>query len=194
MLGRVAWFLAGTAAAMAAAIDLVAQPQPELHTLPALTPVNLILDATISSNTHKRGDRFPIHVADDVKLNDVVVIPAGSAGEGEVVHAARSRVGGKAGELILAARYVVVDGREIRLRSFTAAGQGDDRTNAGLAVGIAVPPAIFLVRGGAFVMPQGTPGNAKTAEDVQLPMTASRAEPEGSASDTTSVPPHEEFL
>ena len=154
-------------------VPLVAtSPASDLRLLPALTPVALILDATISSNKNHRGDRFALHVADDVVVGGVVVIGAGSVGEGEVVHADRSRAGGKAGELILAARYVTVAGRRVRLRSFTA-GEGRDRTKAALGVGVVAGPAAFLVRGGAFVIPSGTPASAKTSEDIQLPAAGS---------------------
>jgi hypothetical protein len=144
----------------------VAPAQGLVH-LPSLTPVPLVLDAAISSNTNQNGDRFPIHVAEDVVIDGVVVIPVGSKGEGEVVHAARSRAGGKPGELILAARYVNAWGREIRLRSFTA-GAGTDRSGAALAVGVLAGPAGFLVRGGAYVLPVGMLGTAKTSEDIDL--------------------------
>ena len=106
---------------------------PRLVTVPALTPVIVRLEEMISSNKNKPGDRFRITVAEDVRVGEAVVIPAGSAGEGEVVHAAKPGAGGKAGELILVARYVSVGDSEIRLRSFAlgAARQGPHRRRPG---------------------------------------------------------------
>ena len=82
----------------------LAQDTAALVTVPALTPVTVRLEELISSNKNKPGDRFRITVAEDVRVGEQLVIPAGSPGEGEVIHAAKSGAGGKAGELILVAR------------------------------------------------------------------------------------------
>src|SRR5689334_9748707 len=87
-------------AATSAMVETV--PAAERLRLPALTPVFIKVDQELSSKRSKPGERFRILVAEDVRIGDRVVIPAGSAGEGEVVHAAKSSIGGKAGELILA--------------------------------------------------------------------------------------------
>ncbi len=159
------------AAALIVSSGAVAQTGTQSRLLPALTPVPLVMDAEISSSANKPGDRFPFHVAADVTQGDVVLIPAGSKGEGEVVHAAKSKGGGRAGELILAARFVTVGGKSVRLRSFSA-GSGNDHSGAALGVGIAFGLFGMLVRGSELVMPAGTPVNAKTAEDIQLPIAA----------------------
>ena len=138
--------------------------------LPALSPVVVRLEANISSNKNKIGDRFPITVAEDVRVGDVVVIPAGSTGEGEVVHAARSGAGGKAGELILVARYVMVGDRQIRLRSFALGAQGKDHTNDAIATGMFIGPFAMFVKGGVITVPAGTPGTAKTALEFSFPV------------------------
>jgi hypothetical protein len=145
-----------------------ADPQP-LVIVPALTPVLVRVGEQISSNKNKAGDKFPIFVAQDVRVGDVVVIPAGSEGEGEVVHAAKSGIGGKAGELILAARFVRVGDREVRLRSFGVAGAGTDRTDESLGVAIMLGAVGLLVHGGARLFPRDGVAGAKTAEEVQLP-------------------------
>jgi hypothetical protein len=165
------WIAVLAAVVLTASSGAVAQTETESRLLPALTPVSLVMDAEISSGTNKPGDRFPFHVATDVTQGDVVLIAAGSMGEGEVVHAAKSKGGGRAGELILAARFVTVDGKQVRLRSFSA-GSGNDHSSAALGVGIAFGLFGMLVRGGELVMPAGTAVSAKTAEDVQLPIAA----------------------
>jgi hypothetical protein len=165
----------------------VAQTETESRLLPALTPVPLVMDAEISSGTNKPGDRFPFHVAAAVAQGDVVLIPAGSMGEGEVVHAAKSKGGGRAGELVLAARFVTVAGRQVHLRSFSA-GSGNDRSGAALGVAVAVGLFGMLVRGSELVMPVGTPVSAKIAEDVQLPIAAVIV---GAADPTINRPPPE---
>jgi len=110
-----------------------AQDATALVTVPALTPVAVRLEELISSNKNRPGDRFRITVAEDVRVGDALVIPAGSPGEGEVIHAAKSGAGGKAGELILAARYVRVGDIEVRLRSFALGVVGKDQAANSLA-------------------------------------------------------------
>jgi hypothetical protein len=156
------------AAVLLLPLRLAAQA-PEPVTVPALTPVVIRLDEVISSNKHKPGDRFMITVAEDVRVGEVIVIPAGSSGEGEVIHAAKSGAGGKAGELILAARFVRVGETELRLRSFALGAVGRDRTDDALATGIVAGPFAMFVRGGVVVVPQGTLGTAKTALEFHLP-------------------------
>src|SRR5262245_17295900 len=92
-----------TSAAPAAAASAPAIAPGTLVTVPALTPVYLRIDDELTSKKNKPGDHFPIHIDEDVRVGDVVVIPAGSTGEGEVIHAARSSIGGKAGEILIAA-------------------------------------------------------------------------------------------
>ena len=102
-------------------------------TVPALTPVLVRIEGEISSKANKSGDRFKITVAEDVHVGETVVIPAGSIGEGEVIHAAKRGAGGKAGELIVMARYVRVGEDEIRLRSFALGVAGQDMSVDSLA-------------------------------------------------------------
>jgi len=151
-----------------------AQSPPDSHVVvPALTQVPISIEEEIASNRHKPGHRFRIVVAEHVIVNDVVVIPAGSEGEGEVIHAAKSGAGGKAGELILAARYVRVGDVEVRLRSFALGAIGKDRSGNALATSFVAGPFAMFVKGGAIVVPAQTVGIAKTALEFHLPPVAS---------------------
>jgi hypothetical protein len=155
-------------------------PPPTPGTLivvPALTPVSIRLEDPISSNINKPGDRFRISIAEDVRVGDAVVIAAGTEGTGEVVHAARSGGGGKAGELILAARLVHVGDQDVRLRSFAMGGVGRDRTESALATSFVAGPFAMFVHGGKIVIPPGALANAKIAEEVQLPALPAAAQP-----------------
>jgi hypothetical protein len=152
----------------------VAQSPGDAHVVvPALTPVAIRIEQEISSSRHKPGERFAIVVAEHVKIGEVVVIPAGSPGEGEVIHAARHGAGGKAGELILAARYVRVGDIEVRLRSFALGAVGKDRSEGALATSFVAGPFAMFVKGGAIVVPAATIGVAKTALEFKLPATVS---------------------
>jgi hypothetical protein len=154
-----------------------AQEADSRVTVPALTPVIVRLEEPVSSNKNKAGDRFRISVAEDVRVGEALVIPAGSAGEGEVVHAAKSGAGGKAGELILAARFVRVGDLDIRLRSFALGVVGKDQTNNSLAASMIIGPFAMFVKGGVITVPPETLGIAKTALEFRLPMVVSPTPP-----------------
>ena len=124
------------------------EPATALVTVPALTPVIVRIEDEISSNANKSGDRFRITVAEDVRVGDALVIPAGSVGEGEVVHAAKSGAGGKAGELILVARFVRVGDNDIRLRSFALGVVGKDQSDNSLAASMVIGPFAMIQKGG----------------------------------------------
>jgi hypothetical protein len=136
--------------------------------LPADTEIHLRLLEPIASNTHKHGDRFKLEVAEPVVVNGEVLIPAGASCVGEVVHAAKAGFGGKAGELILASRFVRIGDREVRLRSFSAAN-GHERVD--LALGLSFVLVGLFVEGKNIAVPQGTDVYAKIAADSELAVT-----------------------
>ena len=108
-----------TAAAPAPAMPPVA--------LPAGAAVPLRFLSTVSSATHARGQTFDLEVSDNINVGQTVVIPAGSIATGEIIHADRASGLGKAGELIIAARFVTVGERRIKLRSQLSM-TGQDKT------------------------------------------------------------------
>lgn len=145
------------------------QPVPATRVLPADTEIHLRLLEPVASNTHTHGDRFKLEVVDPVIVDGAVVIPAGAACVGEVVHGAKAGFGGRAGELILASRFVRVGDQEIKLRSF-AASNGSDRVN--LAMGLSFVFVGLFVQGKNIVVPAGTDVYAKIAADSELPVTS----------------------
>jgi hypothetical protein len=147
-------------------------PSPATNTLvtvPALTPVIVRVEAQLSSKTSKIGDRFDITVAEDVRVGDTVVIPAGARGQGEVIHAAKHGMGGKAGELIVAARFVRVGDVEVRLRSFTLGAAGKDMSVDSLAASLMFGPFGLIQKGGEALILPNMLGTAKTASELNLP-------------------------
>ena len=133
--------------------------------------------AAVSSKTNVRGDRFELRLAEPLLVDGGVLIPVGAPATGEVVHAAKSAMGGQAGELILAVRFVEFAGRQIPLKSFRA-GVGQDRTRTSLAVGLTLGLPGMLIRGKHVEMPAGTLVGAKLREDVSLPSLGALPPPE----------------
>jgi hypothetical protein len=152
-------------------------PAAELVSVPALTPLVVRLEEEVSTKRQKPGDHFKLAVAEDVRIGDVVVIPAGSPGEGEVIHVGKPGAGGKAGELILAARFVRVGETEVRLRSFVLGVTGKNHADAALATSLVIGPLAMFVRGGSVIVPSGALGSAKTTFDLQLPAVKSDEAP-----------------
>jgi hypothetical protein len=140
-----------------------AVPAPLRATLPAGSAVPMRLLQEISSGTHVRGQKFELAVTDDITAGDHVVIPADSVVTAEVVHAQKAGALGKAGELILAARYVEVNGRQIRLRA-QLMQSGKDKTMAALLV---VP----FIRGKNLVLPADTEVVARTVNEELFDIT-----------------------
>jgi hypothetical protein len=141
-------------------------------TVPALTVLFVRIDEELSSKKNKNGDRFRIVIAADVRVGGAVVIPAGSVGEGEVIHAAGSGMAGKPGEILIAARFVRVGNLEVRLRSLSLGAHGLDHTNEAITAMYVVGPLGYFVVGGAKVIPRGAVSSAKIAEEIQLPALA----------------------
>lgn len=139
-------------------------------TIPALTPVRLEIQSAISSKTAKMGEMFAIRLASPIIVDGQVIVPEGVTGQGEIVHAAKARAAGKAGELILAARYLDWNGTRIALRTFRYGPEvGESRVGEAIAVGavVAAPIALF-VAGGEKIVPAGTLATAKVAQAVSL--------------------------
>ncbi|NJS13490.1 MAG: hypothetical protein HC788_01425 [Sphingopyxis sp.] len=87
-------------------------------TLPAFTMVEIEILTPLNSKTSRMGEMFPIRLAEPIIIDGTILVPAGATGEGEIIHAAKARAAGKAGEMILAARYIEHRGIRIALRSF----------------------------------------------------------------------------
>lgn len=134
-----------------------------------------ILD-TINSKDNHNGQSFNFRLAAALVIDGRTLIPAGTPGVGEVVHAARARAMGKAGELILAARYLDLGGTRIPLRTLRF-GQEQGRDNSGTVntigmVSAATIPAVsmvaFLIAGGEVRVPAGTRATAQTVTELML--------------------------
>lgn len=150
--------------------------------LPKATPVVIAVDKDVGSKISMAGEMFPIRLAQPVEHDGVRLLPAGIAGEGQVVHAKKAGMAGSAGELILAARYLDYNGRRMELRSFRFIEEGDEvlsrgKNNVGLAsaTNAAIGPLGFFISGGNTTIAPGTLASAKTKNDETFAMPAKTA-------------------
>lgn len=142
--------------------------------IPLKTPILFALDTAISSRTAVAGSQFQLKVVDDLVINDVIVIPAGTPATGEIIHAQKSSVFGKAGELLLTIRYIDLHGQKIKMRTFQPY-QGKDITNAALGASLAIGMFAAFIRGGEVVMPEKTVVQALVAAETSVDLTANTA-------------------
>lgn len=142
----------------------------------ARTPVEIEIVDALNSRTARTRASFAFRLAEPLAVDGRVVAPAGTPGVGEVVHSAKAGAGGKAGELILAARYLELEGTRIPLRSLRyGRRQGTDNSgavNTGGMVAAAVLPVAslvgFLISGGEVDIPAGTRAHAQTSAEIVL--------------------------
>ena len=121
----------------------------------------------LNSNDAKVGDRFDLEVTEDVKLNGVTVIEAGTRGVGEVTLAKKKGMWGKSGKLETRLLHLEVGDEKIRI-SGRAGGQGKTGT-AGVVASLAVVPiAGFFVTGTTATIPPRTATVATLDEDIPV--------------------------
>lgn len=159
------------AAVTSAPLTAAPAPVPEgFVRIPATTPVVFDIVAPLSSKTSQIKEMFPIVLAVPIVVDGAELVPAGTPGEGQVVHAARSGWGGKAGELIIAARYLELNGVRIPLRKFSFGATGENRFGTAFAASVAVPVAGFFINGGEKTIQPGTRASAIVATDTDVPL------------------------
>lgn len=146
-----------------------AVPLPSLATaVPGGTSVTLRLKQPVSSRTAKRGDLFEVELVNDIYVEALTVIPAGTKGMAQVVHSSPKGFGGRAGELIVAARYLVSRGRRLPLRKTKFSSVGSDNAGAAIATSIAAPVVGLFVTGTSVDLPAGSIIVAETSESFAI--------------------------
>lgn len=180
--------LAATAAAQAAAPQAQIQPAPTATVAPAapqaviVSPptqnvlragieIPLRLEEGLDSNdkTIREGQQFRMAVANDVRLGNVVVIPAGSPATGEITDLRRKGMWGKSGHISARVLNVRVGDRLIRLT-----GNFDEHGTTGTAGVVAavafVPIAGFFMTGTSAKIPAGSGVKGFLDEDLTIAM------------------------
>jgi hypothetical protein len=146
--------------------------------LRAGTEIPLRMEEGLDSNDKslREGQQFRMSVANDVRLGNVVVIPAGSPATGEITDIRRKGMWGKSGRINARVLNVRVGDRLIRVT-----GNFDDKGvtgTAGVVAAIAfVPIAGFFMTGTSAKIPAGGGVKAFLDEDLQIAMPAAPLPP-----------------
>jgi hypothetical protein len=153
------------------------------------TPVKLRLSDTISSANARVGQEIPFEVIEDVKVDDVVVLPKGATAIGTVTDCNAKKSMGRAGKLNISISYArLTDQEKIALRAIQdnkGGGHVGAMTGAMVATSIVFFPAapLFLfIHGKDVTIPQGTEITAFVEGDMHLDMTKFAAAPSASPS------------
>lgn len=160
--------LAASAAVLLAAAPARAADAAAPVYLPPNTPVTLTLNETLSSRHARRGQVVRLSVAEDVRADERIVIPRGTAAWGRVTAKTGRAILGKSGKLALALEGVGVDGRWLPLDGEVRT-EGDGGTAKVLLGGLIFAPLGVIVTGRSAVWEQGATFTAFTAEPVQRP-------------------------
>ncbi|ODP38711.1 hypothetical protein [Sphingomonas turrisvirgatae] len=153
----------------AAPVAAIAPSAPGENVLRAGTKVALKMAEALTTKGKKLrvGQRFQLEVAEDVRLGDLTVIPAGAPATGEITDVRNKGMWGKSGRIGAQLLYMRVGGRQIRL-----SGQLDDKGvtgTAGVVGAVAfVPIAGFFMTGTSAQIPLGGAVTGFLDEDVPV--------------------------
>lgn len=133
-------------------------------TIPANTSIILRMneDLTTKGGQIKVGHMFNLTVAYDVKINGIVVIPAGTAAKGEVTMRTGKAVFGKSGKMDVELRSIDVDGDRIPVTGkYRQEGEGNTLAAVG-AIFLTAP--LLFVTGKSATIPRGRELTAYTLQ------------------------------
>jgi hypothetical protein len=158
-------------------LTLVAQEikpttEGEEITLPDGTEFEVLTTEEISSKTAAENDPVNFKVAEDVKINNRVVIAKDTLVKGFVASVEQRGHLGKGGKLGLRVESTTtVDSQKVKLRA--AKGKGDtDTVGSTIALSLLISPLFLLRRGNHAVIKPGTKIKVYTDEDkkVKIPV------------------------
>lgn len=159
------------------AVEAAPSVPPSPHTLLDGTPVKLRLSQSISSADAKVGQEVPFEVVEELKVDDVIVLPKGATAIANVTEAEHKKSMGRAGKLNVAISYArLSDSEKVALRAVKEAKGGGHvgaMTGAIVATSIVFFPAapLFLfIHGKDITIPQGTEITAFIDGDMHLEM------------------------
>ncbi len=154
-------------ATIAPAVATIAPAGDNVLRAGSTVSVRLLEELTTERKLARVGQRFRMEIAEPVKLNGKIVIPAGSPAQGEITSVRNKGMWGKSGHITARVLYATVGGRQIRL-----SGTFDDKGvtgTAGVVGSIAlVPLAGFFVTGTSARINSGTVIGAYLDEDISI--------------------------
>lgn len=136
--------------------------------IPAGTELTIELTSTVSSKTLKKGDPLPLKTLDNIIINDVIVIPAGTPVEGVVTKATKSGMFGRSGKLEFTITSVkTINNVQIPLEYTAFKKAGHDGGAIAVAAVVSFVGGMFM-KGKNVEFPAGSHFQAKVVSDTDL--------------------------
>ena len=137
----------------------------------ALTPVELEIVTRASSKTSRQGDQIRIRVIERVSVNGKVVVPEGTEGFAEVIQSSHGGFGGKAGELVIGAPYLMMGNKRVGLKRFGyGRSSGRDQTSEAMIATAFIGLPGMLIGGGNISVASGTRAHAVVTTETFIPV------------------------
>ena len=167
-------------AAPAAAPVITAVQVPaatNLWVLPANTEITITPNSELSSKSLKAGDTFSFSTVYDVLMNNYIVIPKGTRGQGKVTWRTGKGAFGKSAKMDLSFDWIDVGGRRVTIEG-KHRQEGSGNTAATVGTAVAVGPFAAFVTGKSATVPNGMHLKAFTAEPIQFQVAGLVAAPQ----------------
>ncbi len=119
------------------------------------TEVRMTLEDALSSKSARVGQRFRMRVAEPVRVDGHVIVPAGTPAFGEVTRVERKGAFGKSGKLDVRVLHLDLGENRIRLTG-TNSDEGEGGTAATVAVAVVAGIFSAFVTGKSAELPVGT--------------------------------------
>jgi hypothetical protein len=147
-----------------------AAPAAAEMVLPANSEIVMTMNETVSSKSHRLGEKFSLTVAQDVKANGLTVIPRGTRAVAQITRRTNKGGFGKSGKMDFTFRYIDLNGQQIPIEGRHHQA-GDSRTGA--TVGAVVAAGLvggMLVKGKSAKIEEGREFTARTVDAIPLAM------------------------
>lgn len=133
------------------------------------TSLRIALKEEINSKTAQVGDFVALEVIDDVDVNGVIVITAGTPLKGEITEASKAKMMGKAGKIDFIVTFTrSVDGQNIRLRTSNKSFSGTNKQGGIIAAAVIVNPLVLLLKGKNITLKKGQNFSAYIDKDYVI--------------------------
>lgn len=148
---------------MACPITIVSAQQAV--TIPIGTPVPSVTLDALSSKTSVKGDMVRLKTSDDIIVEGVVAIPAGTIATGQIADVRAKGAMGMSGRLLIRLLYLSIAGVTVRL-----SGAASDKASVSAGAVIAtVATALPAFTGRSASMPAGTSVSGMVERTASLP-------------------------
>jgi hypothetical protein len=146
----------------------VAAPMAGEAALPANSEVVLSINETVTSGTHRMGEKVFFTVAQDVKVDGRTVIPQGTRAVAQITRRTGKGSFGKSGKMDMAFRYIDLNGQHIPVQGLHhQEGSGATAATIGAVVAAGVVGGL-LVHGKNARIAQGREFTVRTKDAIPV--------------------------